>query len=246
MRFAEQQKSRHHGFSLVELSIVLVILGLLVGGVLSGRSLIRAAEIRSIVTEYETWQTAVNSYKLRFRQLPGDMNNATSFWAGTTNGNGDGRVFFHPLPEIFLFWQHMALAGVIPGKFTGVSGPGSNEHVFIGENVPPSKVSGAGWSLAYISPAEVYAPQFFNIEYKHSYQYGGPIPDYETQAPIITPAEAWSIDSKIDDGKPAQGFIIARYWDNACANASTNLDLEAIYRASDDRILCALFFRNPF
>ena len=67
-------------FSLVELSIVLVILGLLVGGILSGQSLIRAATLRSFVKQHEQHYTAVMSFRDKYSQLPGDMNNATQFW----------------------------------------------------------------------------------------------------------------------------------------------------------------------
>jgi prepilin-type N-terminal cleavage/methylation domain-containing protein len=77
-------------FSLVELSIVLVILGLLVGGVLSGQSLIHAAELRAVTTEYQKYMTAVRSFKDKYFASPGDMNNATSLWgvaAGTGNDN---------------------------------------------------------------------------------------------------------------------------------------------------------------
>ncbi|MGB1540395.1 MAG: prepilin-type N-terminal cleavage/methylation domain-containing protein, partial [Rickettsiales bacterium] len=64
------------GFSLVELSIVLVILGLLTGGILGGQSLIRAAELRSVSKEYEKYQTAINIFKDKYFALPGDFNNA--------------------------------------------------------------------------------------------------------------------------------------------------------------------------
>jgi prepilin-type N-terminal cleavage/methylation domain-containing protein len=67
-------------FSLVELSIVLVILGLLVGGVLMGQSLIRAAELRRVVTDYNKYTTAVQSFRDKYFALPGDMTNAQNFW----------------------------------------------------------------------------------------------------------------------------------------------------------------------
>ncbi|MBX9726410.1 MAG: prepilin-type N-terminal cleavage/methylation domain-containing protein, partial [Rickettsiales bacterium] len=97
-------------FSLVELSIVLVILGLLVGGVLSGQSLIRAAELRAVSTEYSRYVTSAQTFRDKYFALPGDMNNATRFWGnlggtnctnsagtsavttGTCDGNGDGQV----------------------------------------------------------------------------------------------------------------------------------------------------------
>ena len=72
-------------FSLVELSIVLVILGLLTGGILTGQNLIRAAELRSVVTEFQTYQTAVMTFRDKYFALPGDMTNATDFWGEMTN-----------------------------------------------------------------------------------------------------------------------------------------------------------------
>lgn len=78
------------GFSLVELSIVLVILGLLTGGILSGQSLIRAAEMRSVVSDFQRYQSAYYSFRDRYKAIPGDMTNATRFWgiAGGTDGTG--------------------------------------------------------------------------------------------------------------------------------------------------------------
>lgn len=58
--------SRKRGFSLVELSIVLVILGLLTGGILAGQSLIRAAELRAVSTEYSRYATAVQSFRDKY------------------------------------------------------------------------------------------------------------------------------------------------------------------------------------
>jgi len=70
MIFASLIVSPRHAFSLVELAIVLVILGLLVGGVLSGSSLIRASELRSISTQYTNYYTAVRSFRDKFLPCP--------------------------------------------------------------------------------------------------------------------------------------------------------------------------------
>ena len=78
---------KNHAFSLVELSIVLVILGLLTGGVLTGQSLIKAAELRSVTTELNQWQTVVNTFKGKYFAIPGDMSNAHLFW-GSAGGSG--------------------------------------------------------------------------------------------------------------------------------------------------------------
>jgi prepilin-type N-terminal cleavage/methylation domain-containing protein len=84
---------KRNGFSLVELSIVLVILGLLVGGVLSGQNLIRASELRKYITLQNQYRTAISAFRDKYFALPGDMTNATAFWsakaaANCTNNSG--------------------------------------------------------------------------------------------------------------------------------------------------------------
>src|SRR5271155_5108691 len=83
------------GFTLIELSIVLVIIGLIVGGVLVGQDLIRAAAVRAQVAQIEKYNTAVNTFKGKFGYLPGDINAAAAaqfgFAArGANPGQGDG------------------------------------------------------------------------------------------------------------------------------------------------------------
>jgi prepilin-type N-terminal cleavage/methylation domain-containing protein len=77
---------RNHGFTLVELSIVLMIIGLLVSGILVGKDMIRAAELRSITSEKDQFQTAVNLFKNKYLGLPGDLSNATAFWGVMPTG----------------------------------------------------------------------------------------------------------------------------------------------------------------
>jgi prepilin-type N-terminal cleavage/methylation domain-containing protein len=85
---------RRHAFSLVELSIVLVILGLLAGGVISGQSLIRAAELQSISTDYARYMTAALTFQDKYFTIPGDMPNATKFWSERVAGHA-GDLTYH-------------------------------------------------------------------------------------------------------------------------------------------------------
>lgn len=244
----------NEGFSLVELSIVLVILGLLVGGVLGGRSLIKSAELRSITQEVQQWQMAANAFAIKHGQLPGDYDQAAATWSGTWNGNGDGKVNFggggNMQGEIFTFWQQLALSGIIPGEFTGVSGPANNLDVIIGRNVPASCYPGGGYTVAYYNEGESYDGAWYTIPYGHHFEFGGKLDDWETGLPILTPEEAWSIDAKMDDGLPAKGTVIARYWNNLCSAADngshSDTNLEAHYRLTDSAVQCALIFRNMF
>ena len=70
-----------NAFTLIELSIVLVIIGLLVGGVLVGQDLIQAGKIRAAVSEIQEINTAVNTYRLKYNAIPGDHNDAFAFFA---------------------------------------------------------------------------------------------------------------------------------------------------------------------
>ena len=88
---------RTYAFTLVELSIVLVIIGLVAGGILVGRDLIYAANVRAQITQIEQLETAINTFKTKYNCIPGDCANAadyfTSFQGFTVyNGNGDGQV----------------------------------------------------------------------------------------------------------------------------------------------------------
>lgn len=242
------------GFSLVELSIVLVILGLLTGGILGGQSLIKAAELRSVGKEYEQWQTAVNTFREKYRTLPGDMANATDFWdTDTWDGNGDGIIDYGAAVsqegEVFMFWQHLALAGLINGQFSGEAGAGSVEDSYVNVNVPSSKYSSGGWSVAYADEGETNPSDCFDLDYGNYYHFGSKIDDWEMGGELLTPEQAWNIDTKFDDGKPGKGNVIARYWDEACSIADTagteaNDNFEASYNLSETSEQCALFFRN--
>ena len=217
-----------NGFSLVELSIVLVILGLLTGGILTGQNLIRAAELRSVTTEYANYKTAINTFRDKYFALPGDMNNATAFWGAahttpatcpgtagtgteTCDGDGDGDIdnpaAASEYGEKFTFWQHLANAGLVEGSFTGTAGPGDNVDALIGTNVPASKLSNAGWTPAYLGSQPITETFFYEGDYGNSFFFGSRVADSPTEGPILLPEETWNLDTKIDDAKPGTGVL---------------------------------------
>ena len=133
------KKSTEAGFTLVEIAIVLVIIGLLLGGILKGQEMITQAKIKNAVNDFNGVTVAVTSYQDRYRFLPGDDTGATARWTtqAPASGNGNGVVAgsyndVDPTTESHLFWQHLRIAGFVPGLTTG-AGSGSP---------PPNAVGG--------------------------------------------------------------------------------------------------------
>ena len=115
MRMHPAPLLRQRGFTLVEIAIVLVIIGLLLGGVLKGQGLIDSARVKNIIQQSTSLTAAVNAYQDKFRALPGDDVQGTSHAPGATgNGNGDGQIAEYQLAP-----QHLALSGFITGSFNG-------------------------------------------------------------------------------------------------------------------------------
>lgn len=272
--------ARRSAFSLVELSIVLVIVGLITGGVLTGRSLIRASEVRAVATEYNNWIISVNAFKERYLAIPGDMTNATSFWgnadAGGTGGecsdpdndagtgtqtcNGDGDNLINlGSNEMFRFWQHLSVSGLIDATFTGVRGKASQAYsLYAGENTPASKIGDGKWAIRAVTSTNPSASQLFAGNYKKNYLILGHNNGLNNSWPskaVLTPHETWSVDIKIDDGMPGRGKMVVRSsdgWNNAggtlgrCTLAQDQNDKDAEYMFDNDELECAVVFLNVF
>ncbi len=250
---------RQRGFSLIELSIVLVILGLLVGGILAGQSLIRASELRGILRQQAAYTTAMHAFKDKYFAMAGDFVNATAFWGrvggGTTqcanattnsdtglptcNGNGDGSILSH---EMFRVWEHLAAAGLIEGSFTGISDPagGSSMHT-PGLNCPASPANG-GWTISDRDQALTSA--YFIVPYGNALMVGAPSAT-TTYKSLMTTEEGWNLDTKSDDGKPARGKTIAVRLDQ-CTDSADETALDSNYRLNSTTARCALIFRQQF
>lgn len=254
------------GFTLVELSVVLVVLALLTGGILGGQALIKAAEMRAVTTELATWQTAANTFQQKYGGLPGDLTNAEEYWGAaagcppsagdaalgnsTCNGNGDGDVGSIATAqryEPFLFWQQLSLAGMIGGEYSGTPGAASTSDHIIGVNAPTAKFGNGGWSALFFNGGSTNQ---YDRNYGNTFVIGAQRPSFSANEKLFTPSEAWSIDTKTDDGLPAQGNTIAHWLRDECSAAndgsSTNDDLDARYRLEDGSVQCSLYFIDRF
>lgn len=119
---------RQSGFTLIEIAIVLVIIGLLLGGILKGQELINSARVKNLSTDFRNIPVFIYGYQDKFKALPGDDPAVVAHVSGTlattpagTQGNGVIGGNWNSTTttdESYLFWQHIRLAGLAPGVTT--------------------------------------------------------------------------------------------------------------------------------
>src|SRR5256885_10787896 len=117
---------RRQGFTLVEIAIVLVIIGLLLGGILKGQEMITQAKIKNVIADFSGVSAAYHGYQDRYRAIPGDDPNAAGRWtvpSVATSGSGNGVVaglYNSALAtdESRLWWDHLRRAGFVSGSGT--------------------------------------------------------------------------------------------------------------------------------
>jgi prepilin-type N-terminal cleavage/methylation domain-containing protein len=234
------RQTRQQGFTLIELSIVLVIIGLMVGGVLVGRDLIAAAQVRAQVTQIERYNTAANTFFGKYGYLPGDIPDplassvglqARGIYAGEgdgngilqgVDGNGPGQNWgqVEGAGETVMFWRDLSFAGLIDGTFNTASSttpPGSNvTGTSVGLYLPQAKIGQGNYIYAWSYPTPVgFTPPNTNL-------YGlSAVSGIANAAcswciasnPGLTALQAYAIDNKIDDGMPRTGRVTAIYAD---------------------------------
>jgi prepilin-type N-terminal cleavage/methylation domain-containing protein len=206
------------GFTLIELSIVLVIIGLIVGGVLVGQDLIKAAAIRATVQQIEKYNGAVNTFNGKYNGLPGDLNvtNAAAFGfytaAGTVgrgdnNGLIDGTIAgasaqYAWTQEGGMFWVHLTQANLLDGSFTTAWDSGTMLAVVaasVASTWPAARIQKGN----YINVGSASGLNYFMIA---GYQSAAATGAVVTTA-NLTPIEAYSMDAKMDDGSPLTGTV---------------------------------------
>ena len=117
---------KQKGFTLVEIAIVLVIIGLLLGGILKGQEMITQAKIKNVIADFSGISAAYYGYQDRYRAIPGDDSGATRWGATAGDGNGSVAGAYNaatatPEPESRLWWDHLRRAGFVAG--TGAQQP---------------------------------------------------------------------------------------------------------------------------
>ena len=182
-------KKQSAGFTLVEIAIVIVIAGFLIGGVLKGQELVVQARAKNLLNDFNGVAYSVLAYRDRYNVMPGDDGMANPRWGsfGAVSGNGNGTVEgnYHDLPppagpltETLIFWSHLRISGFV---FGATSGPNAVA-------VPITAVGGilgvqTGSAVANFFPGLIAC--------------ANDVPDRIAQ----------TVDAQLDDQRPQAGFI---------------------------------------
>jgi len=190
-------KKDQEGFSLIELAVALVVLGLILGGIFKGRELIEQGKIQKTVSQIADYQMAFMQFVEQYEALPGDYAMADATWGnGSKNGNQNGVVEGHGLQaggESLHFWQHLFLAGMIQDPGHSVQ----EGQAHFGQGAPKSPLGG-GFTVE--TDPDGLKGLWMLLGAEHGNRGNGA---------LLTPAQAQAIDRKLDNGNPTSGRIRA-------------------------------------
>lgn len=211
-------RRKHTGFTLLELAIGLLVLGLLIAGVMRGQELITAARVRQVVEQQDSLRTAYYGFQDRFHALPGDYARASTTLADVSqacgvagsagNGNGNGYVQMTD-GEFLLVWDHLSKAGFLTGRYT------CEGNAVVNPNTVPRNRYGQFVQLVY---NDVYAGGARDI---HNLKTGNDIP-----SDILA-----EIDRKIDDGNALRGAFRGSAYTTGGATDATCWAADGLWNA---------------
>jgi prepilin-type N-terminal cleavage/methylation domain-containing protein len=245
---------KRQGFTLIELSIALVIIGFIIGGILVGQDLIKAAATRATLAQVEKFNSAVNTFKTKYNGIPGDLINTAAasfgFIGANCNGSfqgwrdGNGVIDGWPSPAVLaqatgetgLFWQDLSTANMIDGTFPngGAVSVGCGVTLIlsstqIGQYFPAAKLGNGNYFYVY----EVNGQNWFGLSAVTAIASNAA----PTGGATITVSQAYNMDTKVDDGLPTTGKVVAVYINGttlatATANGQTSDSATSCYNST--------------
>ena len=238
---------RRGAFSLVELSVVLVIIGLLITAISTGTKLVEQSKVNTVISQLREYEYAYNNFYMTYNAFPGDISNATSYFSGTQDGNGNDIIESACSGgpnglEPYMAMQHLNLAGLIQHNYTGVGvvDGAEAERAEIGTNIAATSFGGIGMLIRYMATITVYSGASDSVVESNLIQLGGP---HQTctgaHDTTLKTVYSYNIDKKIDDALPSKGKVYSGSVFSSCVEAGATDDQ---YNLDDDSQLCRSFY----
>lgn len=196
---------KQSGFTLVEIAIVLVIIGLLLGGILKGQQLINSARVRNMADQNSGVQAAYFGFIDRFRQIPGDMPGAAACAAigSVVNGcpgagvGGDQNGRIDDWDEAGAVWNHLSASGFLNGSFTGAGITSAATYLAGVLATPVAVPANAFQQVIMLAYTDDYEAGTGTASVRLAFAFGGG----------IQPSMLRELDVKLDDGSPVTGVM---------------------------------------
>ncbi len=226
------------GFTLTEMSIVVVIVAFVVTAFMYGKDLIGQTKTLSVIRDYNNYKSAIDNFKFKYNAVPGDFADAKSYWGSCLdvggnlcNGDGDGKIVV-AANENGRAWQHLTLSKLVDEKYEGGI---INSSSIAGVHYPKSEVKAAGYDLLNKSNDEE--------NFKVALTLGKTGSTGVNQSSLLA-IDAWGIDHKIDDGIALSGHVFVSVSSDDASGSTGCMDsaTPAQYNQDDGINKCLIHF----
>ena len=247
-----QSRQAERGFTLVELAIVMIIIGLLIGGILKGQELIANARVTSQVAQVKGIDAAITTFRDQYNALPGDINNPQARLPGctaaicNTTGNGDSLIqnatandpgVASADSEGGRAFIHLAAAGVLGGVNPGLAayGAGANPPAQLGTGVLVLGYSNGTTASGKTATGNIGAGHYLVSKLNDTATAGASL--------LMLPKVTANIDRKLDDGNPNTGSVIAAGAAAAATDCASAGTAAGVYNENLTTAVCGMFIR---